>query len=182
MLKVIQAAPKPMTFASAGTGTPGHFAGEYLSAKLPGKLVHVPYKGAGPALNDLLAGVIDLMFDPGPGIQQAKQGKVKMIAIAGPKRHVDFPDVPTLEENGIKGVDGGPHFGFYTTVGTPPAAIERLNREVIRLMQEPAVLERFRILAVDLAEPMTPQQFAAYVRSEYERYAKLVPELGIPRQ
>jgi tripartite-type tricarboxylate transporter receptor subunit TctC len=105
-----------------------------------------------------------------------------MIAIAGPRRHPDFPDVPTLEENGIKGVDGGPHFGFYTTAGTPPAAIERLNREVIRLMQEPAVLERFRILAVDLAEPMTPQQFAAYVRSEYERYAKLVPELGIPRQ
>jgi tripartite-type tricarboxylate transporter receptor subunit TctC len=78
------------------------------------KLNHVPYKGAGPALNDLLAGVIDLMFDPGPGIQQARGGKVKMIAIAGPKRHPDFPDVPTLEEHGIKGVDGGPHFGFYT--------------------------------------------------------------------
>jgi tripartite-type tricarboxylate transporter receptor subunit TctC len=142
----------------------------------------VPYKGAGPALNDLLAGVIDLMFDPGPGIQQARQGKVKMIAIAGPKRHPDFPDVPTLEENGIKGVDGGPHFGFYAPAATPPAVTERLNREVIKLMQEPAVLERFRALAVDLAEPMTPQQFAAYVRSEYERYGKLLPELGLGKR
>jgi tripartite-type tricarboxylate transporter receptor subunit TctC len=177
-----RANPGKLNYGTPGNGTSPHIATEVYAREAKVKLNHVPYKGAGPALNDLLAGVIDLMFDPGPGIQQARTGKVKMIAIAGPKRHADFPDVPTLEENGVKGVDGGPHFGFYTTAGTPQAAIERLNREVIRLMQEPAVLERFRALAVDLAEPMTPQQFAAYVRSEYERYAKLVPELGIARQ
>jgi tripartite-type tricarboxylate transporter receptor subunit TctC len=181
-LALARANPGKLNYGTPGNGTSPHIATEVFNREAKVKLNHVPYKGAGPALNDLLAGVIDLMFDPGPGIQQAKQGKVKMIAIAGPKRHPDFPDVPTLEENGIKGVDGGPHFGFYTAVGTPPAAIERLNREVIRLMQDPMVLDRFRILAVDLAEPMTPQQFAAYVRSEYDRYAKLVPELGIPRQ
>jgi tripartite-type tricarboxylate transporter receptor subunit TctC len=181
-LAYARANPGKLNYGTPGNGTSPHIATEVFAREAKVKLNHVPYKGAGPALNDLLAGVIDLMFDPGPGIQQARTGKVKMIAIAGPKRHADFPDVPTLEENGIKGVDGGPHFGFYTTAGTPAAAIDRLNREVIRLMQEPAVLERFRALAVDLADPMTPQQFAAYVRSESDRYAKLVPELGIARQ
>jgi tripartite-type tricarboxylate transporter receptor subunit TctC len=177
-----RANPGRLNYGTPGNGTSPHIATEVFAREARVKLNHVPYKGAGPALNDLLAGVIDLMFDPGPGIQQARTGKVKMIAIAGPKRHPDFPDVPTLEEQGIKGVDGGPHFGFYTTAGTPPAAIERLNREVIKLMQEPAVLERFRALAVDLAEPMTPQQFAAYVRGEYERYGKLLPELGLGKK
>jgi tripartite-type tricarboxylate transporter receptor subunit TctC len=180
-LAYAKANPGKLNYGTPGNGTSPHIATEVYNREAGVKLNHVPYKGAGPALNDLLAGVIDLMFDPGPGIQQARQGKVKMIAIAGPKRHPDFPNVPTLEENGIKGVDGGPHFAFYAPVGTPPAVIERLNREVIRLMQEPVVLERFRALAVDLAEPMTPQQFAAYVRSESERYAKLIPELGLKR-
>ena len=181
-LAYAKANPGKLNYGTPGNGTSPHIATEVYAREAGVKLNHVPYKGAGPALNDLLAGVIDLMFDPGPGIQQAKQGKVKMIAIAGPKRHPDFPNVPTLEEHGIKGVDGGPHFGFYAPAATPAAVVERLNREVLKVMQEPAVLDRFRILAVDLAEPMTPQQFAAYVRSESERYAKLVPELGIPRQ
>jgi tripartite-type tricarboxylate transporter receptor subunit TctC len=143
---------------------------------------HVPYKGAGPALKDLLGGVIDLAFDPGVGIAQAKAGKLRMVAVAGPARHPDFPDVPTLEENGIRGVDGGPHFGFYATAGTPREVIERLNREVIKVMQEPVVLERFKALAVNLAEPMTPEQFAAYVRFQSERYARLLPDLRIGAQ
>jgi tripartite-type tricarboxylate transporter receptor subunit TctC len=178
-LAYARANPGKLNYGTPGNGTSPHIATEVFAREANVKLNHVAYKGAGPALNDLLAGVIDLMFDPGPGIQQARAGKVRMIAIAGPKRHPDFPDVPTLEENGIKGVDGGPYFGFYTAAGTPPAAIERLNREVIKLMHEPAVLERFRALSVDLAEPMTPQQFGAYVRAESERYAKLIPDLGI---
>jgi tripartite-type tricarboxylate transporter receptor subunit TctC len=180
-LAYAKANPGKLNYGTPGNGTSPHIATEVFNKEAGVKLNHVPYKGAGPALNDLLAGVIDLMFDPGPGIQQARTGKVKMIAIAGPKRHPDFPNVQTLEENGIKGVDGGPHFAFYATAGTPPAVIERLNREVIRLMQEPAVLERFRALAVDLADPMTPQQFAAYVRAEHERYGQLIPGLGIGR-
>ena len=102
-----------------------------------------------------------------------------MVAVAGPVRHPDFPDVPTLEEKGIKGVDGGPHFGFYAPRGTPREALERLNVEVQRMMKDPAVLERFKALAVNLAEPMTPDQFATYVKVQYARYAKLLPELNI---
>jgi tripartite-type tricarboxylate transporter receptor subunit TctC len=171
--------PGKLNYGTPGNGTSPHIATEVFNREAKVKLNHVPYKGAGPALKDLLGGVIDLAFDPGVGLAQAKAGKLRMIAIAGPKRHPDFPDVPTLQENGIQGVDGGPHFGFYTTAGTPREAIERLNREVIRVMQEPVVRDRFRALAVDLAEPMTPDQFAAYVRNEHQRYSKLIPELGI---
>jgi tripartite-type tricarboxylate transporter receptor subunit TctC len=174
-----RANPGKLNYGTPGNGTSPHIATEVFNREAKVKLNHVPYKGAGPALKDLLGGVIDLAFDPGVGIAQAKAGKLRMIAIAGPHRHPDFPEVPTLEENGIRGVDGGPHFGFYATAGTPREAIERLNREVIRVMQEPLVRERFRALAVDLAEPMTPGEFAAYVRSEYNRYARLIPELGI---
>ena len=143
------------------------------------KLNHVPYKGAGPALQDLMGGQIDVVFDPGVGIAPAKAGKVRMLAIAGPNRHPDFPDIPTLEENGIKGVDGGPNFGLYAPSATPKDVISKINAEMQKAMQHPAVRDRFKALAVDVAEPMTPEQFAAYVRSEHARYAKLIPELGI---
>jgi tripartite-type tricarboxylate transporter receptor subunit TctC len=125
--------------------------------------------------------VIHLAFDPGVGLNAARAGKLRLIAIAGPNRHPDFPDVPTLAENGIKGVDGGPYFGFYTTAGTPREPIERMNQAVAKAMQDPTVRDRFKALAVDLAEPMTPAQFGAYVRAEYQRYARLIPELGIAR-
>ncbi len=181
-LAYAKANPGKLNYGTPGNGTSPHIATEVFNREANVKLNHVPYKGAGPALKDLLGGVIEVMFDPGPGIAQAKAGKVKMIAIAGPRRHADFPDVPTLGENGIKGVDGGPYFGFYAPAGTPREPIERLNREVIKVMQEPVVLDRFKALAVDLAEPMSPQAFASYVRGEYDRYAKLVPELGIKPQ
>jgi tripartite-type tricarboxylate transporter receptor subunit TctC len=178
-LAYARANPGKLNYGSPGNGTSPHIAGEVFNREAKVKLNHVPYKGAGPALNDLLGGQIQLAFDPGVGLNAARSGKLVMVAVAGPVRHADFPDVPTLEENGIKGVDGGPHFGFYAPAGTPREAIERLNREVQRVMKEPAVLERFKALAVNLAEPMTPEQFGAYVRTEYARYAKLLPELNI---
>jgi len=178
-LAYARANPGKLNYGTPGNGTSPHIATEVFNREAKVKMNHIPYKGAGPALKDLLGGVIDLTFDPGVGIAQAKAGKLRMIVVAGPTRHPDFPDVPTLEENGIRGVDGGPHFAFYATAGAPREAIERLNREVIRLMQEPQVRERFKALAVELADPMTPAEFAVYVKSEYERYAKLIPELGI---
>ena len=178
-MALLRANPGKLNYGTPGNGTSPHIATEVFSREAGVKLNHIPYKGAGPALKDLMGGVIEVAFDPGVGIGPAKAGKVRMVAIAGPKRHADFPDVPTLDENGIKGVDGGPHFGFYTTAGTPREAIERLNREVIRLLKEPVVRERFDALAVNMADAMTPEQFAAYVRAEHARYGKLIPELGI---
>jgi tripartite-type tricarboxylate transporter receptor subunit TctC len=176
-----RANPGKLNYGTPGNATSPHIAAEVYSREAKVKLNHIPYKGGGPALKDLLGGIIDFAFDPGIGLPQVKAGKLRLIAIAGPKRHPEFPDVPTLEENGIKGVDGGPYFGFYAPNGTPPAILDRLNREVQKLMQEPVVAERFRTLAVDLAPPMTPEAFAAYVRSEYARYGKLLKELGIDK-
>jgi tripartite-type tricarboxylate transporter receptor subunit TctC len=174
-----RANPGKLNYGTPGNGTSPHIATEVFNREAKVKLNHVPYKGAGPALKDLLGGQIDLAFDPGVGIAQAKAGKLRMIAIAGPQRHPDFPDVPTLEENGIRGVDGGPHFGFYAPAGTPRDLMARINSEIQKAMQDPTVRDRFKALAVDVAPPMTPQAFAAYVRSESERYARLIPELGI---
>ena len=178
-LAYARANPGKLNYGTPGNGTSPHIAVEVFNREAKTKLNHIPYKGAGPALNDLLGGQIQLAFDPGVGLNAARTGKLRMVAVAGPVRHPDFPDVPTLEEKGIKGVDGGPHFGFYAPAGTPHDALDRLNREVQRVMKEPAVLERFKALAVNLAEPMTPEQFGAYVRAQSARYAKLLPELNI---
>ena len=178
-LALARANPGKLNYGTPGNGTSPHIATEVFNREAKVKLNHVPYKGAGPALNDLLGGQIQLAFDPGVGLNAARSGKLRMVAVAGPVRHPDFPDVPTLEEKGIKGVDGGPHFGFYAPRGTPREALERLNVEVQRVMKDPAVLERFKALAVNLAEPMTPDQFATYVKAQYARYAKLLPELNI---
>ena len=177
-LAYARANPGKLNYGTPGNGTSPHIAGEMFNREAKVKLNHVPYKGAGPALKDLLGGQIELAFDPGVGLAAAKGGKLRMVAVAGPTRHADFPDVPTLEEKGIRGVDGGPHFGFYGPAAMPRAAVDRLNREVVKLMQEPVVLERFKALAVNLAKPMSAEEFGGYVKSEHARYGKLLPELG----
>jgi len=181
-LAYARANPGKLNYGTPGNGTSPHIATEVFNREAKVKLNHVPYKGAGPALQDLIGGQIQVVFDPGVGISPAKAGKVRMIAIAGPNRHADFPDVPTLEENGIRHVDGGPHFGFYAPAATPREVIAKVNSEVAKAMQHPPVAERFKALAVNVAEPMTPEQFAAYVRAEHAKYAKLIPELGIKGQ
>ena len=181
-LAYARANPGKLNYGTPGNGTSPHIATEVFNREAKVKLNHVPYKGAGPALQDLIGGQIDLVFDPGVGIAPAKAGKVRMLAIAGPQRHPDFPDAPTLEENGIKGVDGGPHFGLYAPAATPKEVIARINAEMQKAMHYPPVRERFKALAVDVAEPMAPEQFAAYVREEHARYATLIPALGIRGQ
>jgi len=181
-LAYARANPGKLNYGSPGNGTSPHIATEVFNREAKVKLNHVPYKGAGPALKDLLGGQIELAFDPGVGIASARGGKLRMVAVAGPVRHPDFPDVPTLDEKGIKGVDGGPHFGFYAPAQTPREIVQRMNREVVKAMQEPQVLDRFKALAVNLAEPMSPEQFGAYVKSEYARYEKLLPALNIAKQ
>jgi tripartite-type tricarboxylate transporter receptor subunit TctC len=179
LLAAMRANPGKMNYGTPGNGTSPHIAVEVFSREAKVRLNHIPYKGAGPALQDLLGGQIDMVFDPGVGLPQAKSGKLKLLAVAGAKRHADFPDAPTLEQNGIKGVDGGPHFGFYAPANTPRPVVQRINQEVNKLMQETAIRDRFNALAVDIAEPMSPEAFAAYVRAESERYAKILPQLGI---
>ena len=182
LLAYARANPGKLNYGTPGNGTSPHIATEVFNREAKVKLSHVPYKGAGPALQDLIGGQIDIVFDPGVGLQPARAGKVRMLAIAGPARHADFPDIPTLEENGIKGVDGGPHFGLYGPASMPKETISKVNVELLKAMQHPSVAERFKALAVNVAPPMSPEQFAAYVRGEHARYARLLPELGIKGQ
>lgn len=178
-LAYLRANPGKLNYGTPGNGTSPHIATEVFSREARVKLSHVPYKGAGPALKDLLGGQIDVVFDPGVGLTSARAGKLRMIAIAGPKRHPDFPDVPTLEENGIRGVDSGPNFGLYGPAALPRELTAKINAELLKAMQDATVRDRFKTLAVNVADPMSPEQFAAYVRAEHARYAKLLPDLGI---
>ena len=180
-LQHARANPGKVNFGTPGNGTAPHIAGEIFSREAGIKMTHVPYKGAGPVLKDLLGGQIDLAFDSGTGLPQARAGKLRLLALAASRRRADFPDAPTLEEAGFKGVDGGPHFAFYAPLRTPRPVLERLNREVVKLMQDPTVRERFEAQGLEVAPPMTPDAFAAYVRSESGRYAKLIPEIGLSK-
>ena len=180
-LQHARANPGKVNYGTPGNGTAPHIAAEIFSREAGIKMTHIPYKGAGPVMKDLLGGQIDLAFDSGTGLPQVKAGKLRLLAVAASRRRADFPDVPTFEEAGFKGVDGGPHFAFYAPLGTPRAVVERLNGEVAKLMQEPAIRERFEAQGLEVAPPMTAEEFAAYVRAESARYAKLVPEIGLAK-
>jgi tripartite-type tricarboxylate transporter receptor subunit TctC len=177
-----RAHPDRLNYGSAGTGTMLHLAGEVFKRETGAGLTHIPYKGAGPALQDLLGGQIDLIFDPGIASEHVKAGRLRLLAVSGGQRNPSFPDAPTFVESGIRGVDGGPFFGFYAPNGTPRPVIERLNREVAKVIADPAIRKQLLATGLEISPPMTPGEFAAYVRAESERYANLLPELGIRGQ
>ena len=177
-LAYAKANPGKLNYGTPGNGTAPHLAAEIFCREAGIRMTHVPYKGAGPVLKDLLGGQIDIAFDSGTALPHARSGKLRMLAVAAARRRSDFPGVPTFEEAGYRGVDGGPHFGFYAPVGTPRGAVERLNREIVKAMQETMIRERFEGQGLEVAEPMSAEAFAAYVRGESERYAKLLPEIG----
>jgi tripartite-type tricarboxylate transporter receptor subunit TctC len=139
---------------------------------------HVPYKGAGPAMTDLLGGQLDFMFDPGIGLQHVKAGKLKLLAVGSPRRHPQYPDVPTVAE--VLGVefDADTVFGIYAPAGTPKDVVGRLNQAIAREMQAGPVAER--ALAIG-AQPLVlaPEAFAARLRAEHERMIALVKETGL---
>lgn len=180
-IKYARANPGKLNYGSAGTGSAMHFAMEIFKRETQIQATHVPYKGVGPALNDLLGGVFEFMLDSGPGLGQVKAGKLRLLAVASALRHPDFPDVPTLDELGIKGVDGGPYFGYYAPKGMSPAIARRLSAEVTKAIYAPEVRRRLESMGLVL-DQMAPDQFAAYVRGQSIRYAKLLREFGITKE
>jgi len=182
LIAYARANPGKLNYGSAGTGTGLHIAGEVFNREAGINMVHVPYKGAGPALKDLLGGQFQIFFDPGIALEHVKAGRLRMLAVAGDQRHPDFPDTPTLVESGIRGVDGGPFFGVYAPNGTPAGIVERMNREVAKAIREPEIRKRLESTGAEISSPMTPEAFAAYVRAESQRYGKLLGDLGIRGQ
>jgi len=171
---------KPMTFASAGTGTPGHFAGEFLKLRAKANLTHVPYKGAGPALNDLIGGHVDMYFPGFPAAQPLlKSGTVKLLAVSSAKRSGAAPEIPTVAE-AIK----DPNFdltlwqGFFAPAGTPRPVVERLNTEINKILSSPEMQAKLRDAGADV-RISSIEQFAAFTRSESDKYAQIIKESGV---
>src|SRR5688572_22662040 len=138
----LKAKPGKRSFGSPGNGSSPHLAGEMMKSQAGVFAVHVPYRGAAPALTDLLAGQLDFLLDPGVALPHVRAGRLKLLAVGSPKRAPAYPDVPTLDEVGLKGFDADTVFGFYAPAGTPPELIERLNREINRILQTQPVKER----------------------------------------
>ena len=172
-------APAPLQYGSPGVGTVNHLAGEYLANEAGIKLLHVPYKGNGPALTDLLGGHIPMMFVPIPvAIGNIKAGTLRGLAIASAKRSNLLPDLPTLVESGIPNFEVALRYGLVAPAGTPRAVIALLNKELNSALATEDVKNR---LATEGAEalPGTPEAYAADIGREEKKWGTLVTKLGL---
>lgn len=167
-------------FASAGTGTPGHFAGELLKLKTKGNLVHVPYKGAGPAQNDLIGGHVDFYFPGFPAaVPHMKAGTLKLLAVSSAKRSSAAPDIPTVAE-----AANIPNFnlilwvGFFAPKGTPPDVVARLNGEINKIISDPETNKSLRDQGADVT-PLSVEQFYAFMRSEAANYQQIIKDAAL---
>jgi tripartite-type tricarboxylate transporter receptor subunit TctC len=177
-LGYLKSHPGKASFGSPGNGSSPHLAAEMMKSQAGVFATHVPYRGAAPALNDLLAGQIDFAFDPGVAIPHIKAGKVKLLAVGSLKRSPLFPNVPTLDEIGLSGFDADTVFGFYAPAGTPTDVVARLNREINRILTLPGPRERILALGGEPA-PMTPAQFHDKAMEDARRFGKVIRERRI---
>jgi tripartite-type tricarboxylate transporter receptor subunit TctC len=172
-----RANPGKLSYGSAGSGSSPHLAGEMFTRAAGIKATHVPYKGAAPALNDLLGGQVQFMFDPGPGLQHAATGKLMALAVASGKRASKYPDVATLDELGMR-VDADTTFGVYAAAGVNAAIIERMNREINKTLNSPALVDNMARLGGEVA-PLTIQEFVNRQAADRARYGAFIKEAGI---
>jgi tripartite-type tricarboxylate transporter receptor subunit TctC len=170
---------KPSTYASAGTGTPGHFAGELLKLRTKSNMTHVPYKGAGPALNDLVGGHVDMYFPGFPAVTPlVKAGSLKLLAVSSATRVPSAPDVPTVAEvSGIKNFDFTLWQGIFAPHGTPDAIVKRLNTEINKLLASDEIKKKFADLGADI-HIMSVAQFADFTKAESAKYVGVIQETG----
>jgi tripartite-type tricarboxylate transporter receptor subunit TctC len=173
-------ARKGLSFASAGAGTPGHFAGEVLKLRTNTNLAHVPYKGAGPALNDLLGGHVDFFFSGFPAaVPYVRAGTLKLLAVSSGKRSSVAPEVPTVAEaSGIGDFDITLWQGFFAARGTPKEIVVRLNAEINRLIVEPDIKAKLVDAGAEVT-PMSVDQFEEFVRTEVVKFAAIIKDAGI---
>jgi tripartite-type tricarboxylate transporter receptor subunit TctC len=171
--------PGGFTYASGGNGTPPHINGEVFKAVAGVDLLHVPFKGGGPALVDLIAGRVDVMLDTAASaMPHVRSGKLRALAISGPKRSAEYPDLPTFAEAGLPQYDTNAWYSVHAPAGTPPEVVRRLNAELVASLKEPDVQARFKQLSTDPVGN-TPEEFAAFVRAELDKYARVIKGAGI---
>jgi tripartite-type tricarboxylate transporter receptor subunit TctC len=177
-ISYVKANPGKLTYGSPGSGSSPHLAGEMFKTQANLFALHVPYRGAAPALQDLLAGQIDYAFDPGIALTQVRAGKLRLLAVGSPKRSPLFPDVPTLDEAGLRGFDADTVFGFYAPAGTPPEVVAQLNTQINRALALPAVQERIASIGGE-AQPGSPAAFQQRATADSQCFGALIRERRI---
>jgi tripartite-type tricarboxylate transporter receptor subunit TctC len=176
---VALAKAKPLNAGSSGVGGAGHLALELFNLQTGTKITHVPYKGGGPAMIDLLGGNIHLIFaTAASAVGHIKSGKIRALAVTTAKRAPLVPDLPTVAETGLKGFEANNWYGVVVPAKTPRAIIDRLNKDVAAALTSPDVKELLFKQGLDVA-PDTPEQFGAYIKSELAKWAKVVKAAGL---
>lgn len=171
--------PGMLIFASSGTGNAPHLAGELFNQLAKVKMVHLPYKGGGPAMIDLAAGQVSLSFASMPSsLPFARSGKLRAIAVGGAKRSPAAPEIPTVAESGLPGFEVTDWQGLLAPAKTPAAVVERLHRETVRILNERDVKDRLAGAGLQVVTN-TPQQFADFIRSEIDKWGRVIRGAGI---
>jgi tripartite-type tricarboxylate transporter receptor subunit TctC len=179
LIAYARANPGKLNFGSGGSGSIAHMSGEMLKSLAHVDIVHIPYKGGILSVNDLLAGHVDLVFsDALPVMQHIRAGKLRALATTGSERSPLAPDIPTCVESGVPGLVAVNWWGVLLPVGTPRAIVDKFHDDLVKVMQQPELKEKFASLGVD-AVSGTPAELAAYLKSEKAKYAKLIKEAGI---
>jgi tripartite-type tricarboxylate transporter receptor subunit TctC len=179
LMAYARANPGKLTFGSSGTGAASHLSAELFKSMAKVDLLHVPYKGTGQAVTDLLAGQIDLLFAPSQSvIQHVKAGKLKALATTGAKRPETLPDLPTVAEAGLPGYEAVGWFGLLAPAATPKPTVDKLSADANRVLDDPDVRTRMHSLGAD-PTGNTPDEFARFIRDDQAKWAKLMREAGI---
>lgn len=181
-VKLAKDKPGTVTYGSSGILGAGHLAGELLKIRANIDMVHVPYKGGGPAMQGMLGGQVDAIFaTPVSSGGQVKAGKIRAIATTGPKRAALMPDVPTVAESGYPGYEAMNWYAYVAPAKTPKEIVERLNRELVKALNDPAAAELLHKQGLE-PSPSSPAELARYMEREYETWGKVVKQAGIKAQ
>lgn len=179
LIALAKAKPKGLSFGSSGIGAASHLSGALFMKDAHVELLHVPYKGTGPAVTDLLGGRIDLMFSPSTTVQAfVESGKLKALAVTGRKRSKFFPAVPTVSESGLPGYESVGWFGLLAPAHTPKDIVDKLNAAVVAIMATQDFKDKLAAHAAE-PEPQTPDEFARYINADVAKWTALVKEQNI---
>jgi len=179
LVALAKAKPGYLNFGSGSTGSTGHLAGELFKSLAGVDMAHIPYKGGAPAMQDLLGGQVQLMFDNlANSLPQVKAGKLRALAVTTSTRSPAMPDLPTVNEAGVKGFDLSTWFGVFVPAGTPPEIVAKLNAGIVSALGSKELRERLAAMGTTPPANNTPAAFAAFVRAENAKYAKVVKESG----
>jgi tripartite-type tricarboxylate transporter receptor subunit TctC len=181
LIALAKSQPGKVSFSSSGIGGTAHLAGEMLNTMTGVSMLHVPYKGTGPANTAVLTGQVTMSFsDMISTLHFVQGGQLRAIAVTSPQRSALLPDVPAISET-LPGYSSAPWFGLFAPAGTPPAIIDRINREVARILSAPDMVEKLRLQG---AIPMStsPAEFAAYIKADSDKWGSVIRAANIPTE